>query len=362
MNKHNLPDALRHANLPSTGQAFYDPLSGEHMLEWASLAGELVQLKWSAGNLYIVPKTDDNGAIGIGNGTTDIDFYWFGGDSTHYLKCDVGSQAVYYYGVDAKWWDNNSIILGTGSDISFNWNATYLQAGSGLWSNSCPSPADPNFDSVAHMYFNDFRALAADYDATNEWTLTEDDADCAQAINADTACGTLTLTNKATTDDNAQQIQLQQESFKVAAGKKLWYETRIKCAAGATQIDWAVGLTVTEDLTGVADNMPANGIVFHKDDGDTNIDLSTSDNGTNIQSAAVGTATTGWVKLGFYVDGAATGSLGITPYVNDVAGTAITTGTYATMSELAPIFMVRNGDATTTQTMEIDYVKVIQLR
>jgi hypothetical protein len=32
------------------------------------------------------------------------------------------------------------------------------------------------------------------------------------------------------------------------------------------------------------------------------------------------------------------------------------------MSELAPLFMVRNGDATTTQTMTIDYVKVVQLR
>jgi hypothetical protein len=229
--------------------------------------------------------------------------------------------------------------------------------GGGLW----PSPADNRYNSMVHEYFNDFRASAADYDATNEWTLTEDDAACAQALSADAVCGELLLTNKATTDDNAQQINLNQESFKLATGKNLWFEARFKTAAGATQIDWAVGLVEAEDLTGVANNMPANGVVFKKDDGDTNIDLSSSDNGTDTESAAIGTWDTSYHRLGFYFDGGATGVGTITPYVDGVAGTPITV-TFATMAELAPIFMVRNGDATTTQTMTIDYIRVVQLR
>jgi hypothetical protein len=226
----------------------------------------------------------------------------------------------------------------------------------------CPSPADPRYDSLVHQYFNDFRALAADYDVTNEWTLTEDDAACTQALSADAVCGELLLTNKATTDDNGQQINLQQESFKLVSGKKLWFEARFKTAAGATQIDWAVGLIEAEDITGVADNMPDNGIVFKKDDGDTNIDIAACDGGTNTEGAALGTWNTSYHILGFYWNGGATGAGTITPYIDGTAGTAITGITYATMAELAPVFMVRNGDATTTQTMTVDYVKVVQMR
>ena len=233
--------------------------------------------------------------------------------------------------------------------------------GGGLW-RTCPSPADPEYKSIVHEYFNDFRASAADYDATNEWTATEDDGDDAQALSADAVSGELLLTNKATTDDNAQQVNLNQESFKLASGKPLWFEARFKTAAGATQIDWSAGLVVAEDLTGVADNMPANGVVFHKEDGDTNIDIASSDNGTNLTSAALGTWDTSYHTLGFHFDGGATGSAVITPYIDGVAGAVIESVTYATMAELAPLFMVRNGDATTQQTMTIDYVRVVQLR
>jgi hypothetical protein len=51
----------------------------------------------------------------------------------------------------------------------------------------------------------------------------------------------------------------------------------------------------------------------------------------------------------------------ITPYVNGVAGTAAT-ATICDDESLAPYFLVRNGDATTTQILDIDYVKVVQLR
>lgn len=253
--------------------------------------------------------------------------------------------------------DGKSLILGTDSDVSMNWNGRYLVGGSGMWA-GCPSPADPAYHSLVHEYFNDFRATA-DLD---EWTVTADHDDCTQVISEDAVCGECLLTNKAETDNNAQQINLAQETFKLAPGKKLWFEARLKTAAGAKEIDFAAGLIAAQDLTGVADSRPANGIVFHKDDGDTNLDISSSDSGVDLQTLAVATWTTAYHIIGFYFDGGASGQATITPYVDGVAGTPISAVTYVMMGEMAPLFMVRNGDATTTQTMTIDYVKVVQLR
>lgn len=231
-------------------------------------------------------------------------------------------------------------------------------AGTGMWAD-CPPPTNPN-PAVAFEFFRDFNE---DEIGATGWVVTEDDAACTQAV-ADALGGTMTLTCKATTDDNACQIVWAQETFKLTVGKKLWFEARIKSASGdMVNSDWFVGIMESEDMTGVADNMPANGIGFHKEDGAATFSLSTSDNGTNIQSAAVGTIVDAtWIKIGFLFDGGATGAGTITPYINGTAGTAITTATYATMAEMAVLFMVRNGDATTTQTLVIDYVKVVQER
>lgn len=261
--------------------------------------------------------------------------------------------------------DDETLTFGTGSDVTMLWDGALLRCGpaSAMWGNA-PSPAQADYETLVVEYFNDFVNEVYDFDVTNDWTVTEDDAADTQAITADTVPGILKLTQKATTDNDGGQVNYNFEKWKLATGKKLWFETRIRCAAGdATNLDFFVGLAEAEDLTGVADNMPANGIGFHKEDGDTNIDASSSDNGTNLQTAAAGTLVDAtWIKLGLYFDGGATGAATITPYVNGVAGTPIASVTYATMAELAPLFMVRNGDATTTQTLEIDYVKVVQLR
>lgn len=363
--QHKLQSDLENADFTDTAKLFSTP--NGRVFGWGTSVPSAVA-GWAPGALFI----DTDAAAGqqqwVNEGTiTSCTFKRKEAGNISMLAAEVIALAATahidlagtaYMGLE----DDAYIEFGTGNDVRISWNGTYLQSGlvTDLWANA-PSEMDPN-PAVKHSYFNDFRHLTLDYDATNDWTMTEDDAACTQAISADAVNGTLLLTNKATTDNNGQQIELQQESFKLAAGKPLWFEVRIKCAAGATEIDWAVGLIESEDLTGVADNMPANGIVFHKDDDDTNIDISSTDNTTNLQTAAVATATTGWVRLGFYFDGGATGAATITPYVDGVAGTPIAAVTYVTMAELAVAFMVRNGDNVTTQTMEIDYVKVVQLR
>ena len=235
--------------------------------------------------------------------------------------------------------------------------AGLIKAGVDMWAD-CPSEASASV--TTHAFFDDFTRATF---SASEWVVTEDDAADTQLVN-DALGGTVTLTCKATTDDDANQIQWKQESFRLTSGKKLWVEFMIKSASGdMVNSDWFVGLIETEDLTGVADNMPANGIGFHKEDGAATFSASSSDNGTNLQSAAVGTIVNAtYIRVGLKFDGGATGAATITPYINGVAGTPIASVTYATMAEVSAAFMVRNGDATTTQTLVVDYVKVVQER
>lgn len=233
-----------------------------------------------------------------------------------------------------------------------------------MWE-TCPSPADPRYNSLVHEYFNDFRASAADYDATNEWTYTEVDVGTggAAALTADATCGTLTITSGAN-DNDCGAIVLNQTSFEIVSGKKLYYETRLKVTTAAKHIqsDWMAGLIgAGQDLKAQADNIPDNGIVFHKDDGSASLFLASADGDTNTDSAALATtAAETWYILGFYFNGGATGAGTVTPYINGVAGTPITI-TYATMAKLSPAFLYRNGEAGSC-VFTIDYVKVVQFR
>lgn len=272
------------------------------------------------------------------------------------------SGAKPYIQVYAGWYNKLVDALNAFTDYGFG-----MTSGGGIESNATgqmphlPIATPP---SAHHIIYDDFvKGIAAGaMEAT--WTVTADSTGTATLIDA--AGGVLQISCAATADNDAVQVQLLQETIRLASGKSIWYETRIRVpAADVTNIDFAVGLAVTEDLTGVADNMPANGIVFTKTDaGVGTVFLASSDNGTNIVSAASlkTLVTNTWTRLGFYVDGGTTGHVTVTPYIDGVAGTPITAVTYATMSELAPIFMVRNGDGITTQKLDVDYVYVVQIR
>jgi hypothetical protein len=259
------------------------------------------------------------------------------------------------------------VYLGTGGDWSLSAGAEGRIIGMVIASSATVgkvllapgqymSKAGFSTEVVTHEFFEDFIQDPVD------WTKTADST--GTAVAGDALFGVLTITNAATTDDDATQEAFDNETFQLVSGKRLIFEARIRCAAGdATNLDFFLGLAEAEDLTGVADNMPANGIGFHKDDGDALIDASSSDGGTNLQTAGVATLVDNtWTVLKLVFDGGATGAATITPYVDGTAGTAISAVTYATMALLSPVFMVRNGDATTQQTLEVDYVRVIQER
>ncbi len=328
----------------------------------------------------------DNAKISIGTGN-DIVFLW---DATDLLVSQATADSIIKWGVsgaginhvfygdtatyDCTWDqtndqlllnDNANVSFGTGAgakgDVRVYWDAAKLMAASltaGVWVNPAPSRLDPNYLSIAYDFEDDFYVFDPTA-TTGRWVVVEDDAACTQALVDDVAGGQLLLTNKAATDDNAQQVSLVSAPFLLAAGKHLWFECKIKSAAGATQVDVIAGLVALgEDLTGVADNRAQDGIVVFKSDGSTTAQFGSSKNGTDTgTNTNIGTVGTGWHTIGFYVNGVTNA----TPYFDGTAGTPIT-GTFCDDESLAPFFLTRNGDGVTTQTLAIDYVKVIQLR
>lgn len=323
-----------------------------------TLNGERLDLV-SGDTLKIRPNANDTGAINIGDGTYDIDVKTFLGASTKYVLLDVGNSRLQLEDVDQLFGDTDKLIFGDGSDVTLQWDGTRLvgsAAANAMW-DGCPSPADPNYSSQVFEVFDDF----THYDptaSTGDWPETAFGTGT-QALLADVAGGVLRLSCQATTDDACEQMTYVSDPFKLAAGKTLWYETRVKIT-GDVQSEHSFGLAALgEDLTAVPDVLPQDGVSFSTQDASLAAALTASKNGTNTGAVAgVHTLVTAtWVTLGFKIDGVTS----CTPYVNGVAGTAAT-ATFCDDESLAPYFLVRNGDATTTQILDIDYVKVVQLR
>ena len=310
-----------------------------------------------AGNVVSVrPRVDDTGSLNIGDGTYDMDVKVFLGSSSKYILLDVGNSLLQLEDVDLLMGDNDHIDSGDGRDVRLRWNGTYLEGGpaSGMWADA-PSPADPQYHTIAHEFFDDFKVLNA------QWALDETDAG-STGVSSDALGGTLLLTCDATNDDSGVQVGWANETFLLAAGKTIWYETYVKAAArkaGAdSEIDLSIGLGIVEDLTATADNFTEDGFCFHVTEGTKVWKITASKSGTNTGTVTTTVdLTAGWIKLGFLVDGVTS----ITPYINDVAQTPLT-ATICDDQLLSPFFMVRNGDATITQTLEVNYVKVVQLR
>lgn len=255
--------------------------------------------------------------------------------------------------------DNSSVTYGTGSDVSINWNGTYLEgnaAANAMW-DGCPIKSDPNYIATAYDIEDDFYEL--DTTATvGKWAAFNVGTGTTTILD-DVAGGQLRLSCQATTDNAAEQLNLVSAPFLLAAGKTLWYETRIKIT-GDAQSEHSFGLcALGEDLTAVADVLPADGVSFSTQDASLSVALTLSKDGTDTGAVAgVHTLVSGtWVTLGFKIDGLTS----VTPYVDGVAGTAAT-ATFNDNEAMCPYFLVRNGDATTTQILDVDYVRVVQLR
>jgi hypothetical protein len=226
--------------------------------------------------------------------------------------------------------------------ISFNPAAR----GTREWYSDLPVGSGPSLVT----YYNDF-LTAQDY-AAGDWVITNTQAGATEALAADELNGALLLTNDAG-DDDVQQIQSTEEWIKLSAGKKVWFETKMKIS-DATQADFFVGFATTDTsiIAGTTDSCG-----FRKLDGSTSVASVTEDNTTETTTAGVHTMVADtYVTLGFKWDGVSK----VKFFVNRSL-VATHTANIEQTNKLALTFCLQNGEAV-AKTMTIDYMYVAQER
>lgn len=211
------------------------------------------------------------------------------------------------------------------------------------WFRNLPIGQEPDYV----VYFNDF-IKEADY-AAADWTITtvELGAGAAtEALAADELGGALLITNDAA-DNDSDELQLTQDNWKLSAGKRLWWEMRVK-VSDATQSDLFLGLATTDTtlIAGTTDS-----VSFRKDDGSASLYFVTEDNTTETSTTGVATlANDTYVRLGFYWDGISR----VRAYVNR-ALVATHTANIEQTNKMAISMALQNGEAA-AKTMTVDYI------
>lgn len=208
----------------------------------------------------------------------------------------------------------------------------------------------PQLDPLRYVrYVNDFHVYTA-----GEWTVTETQAGATQAIVAGHG-GILALVNTGA-DNDVNQIQLTQETFRFASGRKAWMRARFKIG-DATQSDLIVGLAIT-DTSSLA-SLPSDGVFWYKNDGAAALTFEVRKDGTSSSQAIATMVDDTYVVVGVYYDGKTT----FTTFLNDVEVaspvTAITN--MPDDEELTVTIGVQAGDAN-ADTLSVDYIEVLMER
>ncbi len=238
-----------------------------------------------------------------------------------------------------------------GGNLYFRDTVNSPAKGSSLWE-TCPILPALSDPSIMHYYFADFHSANK---ATEDWIITQ--ATAGTAVAGVLAGGVFTLNAGAVTDAQGPQVQLAGVDFFPAAGKTLWFETRLKVSHITG--DFFFGLSEL-DTTMIAssDMSTANQIGFGSFTGDGILLCDGNKASTRVNTTAATTLVAAtYVKLGFIVDGVTT----ITFYVNGVANaTTIATASIPVVG-LTPSFSV-HATGTDQAVVDIDWVRVAQLR
>jgi len=170
--------------------------------------------------------------------------------------------------------------------------------------------------SGAIEYFEDFitgafedGSLVSETADKADWlqTLVDGDSDGGDvtAIVDDGPGGILVITTNDKTSDS-QELQLNGESFKLAVGKTLYFETRI-AIDDVDKADWFVGLAITDTtvMTAVSDRVGFE--CLHDGNVDALVEQdstqSLSDTTSDIADGTLATFATKSIKLAFFWDG-----------------------------------------------------------
>lgn len=232
-------------------------------------------------------------------------------------------------------------------------------------------PAFADYKSFFSEYFNDFLRYP-DYDATNEWTLSQENGNTSATVTLsdDASYGYLSLNVISATDNHGLNIQFTAangagEFVLPAANKLTIYEVRVQ-VDDATDCDFFAGLSITDtDLAAASGAFidASDYVGFEKDDGDANVDFVSAENSIETKELAITTvADATWKTLAFRADGVSSiqawykdssdiwqrGGAPITTNINDDERMCLTFG-------------LCNG-AAAAKRMFIDYVRVLLQR
>ncbi len=200
-----------------------------------------------------------------------------------------------------------------------------------------------------NTFFDDFHRFNS-----ADWTITTTEAGAGSATEAltDGDGGILLITNDNADNDN-DFFQKLGESFRFAAGKKMWFKARFK-VSDATQSDFVIGLQIT-DTSPLA---VTDGVYFMKDDGDANLDFHITKDSTSTSATAISTVSNDtYLSVGFHYNGVDE----MQYFVDDVKiGTSAVTN-LPNDEDLTISFGLQNGEAA-AKTMSLDYILVVKER
>lgn len=195
-------------------------------------------------------------------------------------------------------------------------------------------------------------------DATNGLIVVKDASATVLFGTGDVENGAVTITSQTTTDNDGGSIQRAETTFLCKAGKKLWFEAKVKVSAAADG----------EMFVGLADNFatdPEAVIVgglarvgFELIDGAATINTVIDDDTTatkTILANSMSDAT--YVRLGFRTDGAS-----IRFYVNRSLVSTQSIPTAIAAVTMGPAFFHLSGSASGTHTAAMEYLLAVQER
>jgi hypothetical protein len=262
--------------------------------------------------------------------------------------------------------------LGFGPENELIANDRILMARTGVKVNPIWMNAPVNFDpDYAFQMYDDFMypATSAVSDVT-AWTAVNDGA-TGTPVFQDAAGGVFNVVTAAADNDYSAYKSLHQP-FLFAAGKRLWFEARFKVAeATVLESTWWFGLTDTTTTGGMQANAAGplatydGALIWKEPETAMTVNFETSNAGTQATLTGFATSVTNvWQRCGFYFDGTATTST-ITPFFKD--GTTWTVGTpknitLSGLEEMNLVYGIKAGPTAAAETLQIDYIKCLQLR
>lgn len=233
---------------------------------------------------------------------------------------------------------------------------------SAIWE-SCPWTELKEDPTLGIAYFDDFLG-PLDVTTADGWTIhaTTSGVICS-GVTTDSEGGVLKLDSNGhnAADDGVDSLQQPTASFLLAAGRKLWFEARIKLTDATDS--WFAGLCAVDAsllATGALDDVSDKAGFYHLDAGTDNkmssITARTSADDATADVAACADAT--WVNIGFVIDGLTS----IKFYVN---GVLVETGTTAANLPNAAMCMSFAATCENAHTDDadlfVDWVKIAQL-